>query len=208
MSLTLPEYLNSIARGSTNSTSSSATARLRCKLAVFANFMDDLAGLSCCKRPGSKLAAVVVPPDLTEVIAIGYNGPAAGEDNMVCRGAEAVGSCGCIHAEANAVLKIRVRHRNLVMLAGLTPCEHCAGLIINSRAVSHYLYGAEYRDLEGLARLRRQGIVALPIKQALGDLSGAISAVGLPNGPSGAPGQPEPGPDRGSCPSDQLRGYG
>ena len=98
------------------------TDRLRQRLAVFWRLACDLASLSCCKR--ARVGCVVVPGDMTEVVAIGYNGPPAGEPNDSCRGTE--GSCGCVHAEGNAVSKLR-GGAGLVMVTTTLQCEHCAG---------------------------------------------------------------------------------
>ncbi len=130
--------------------------RLRDKLRVFWRLAADLASLSCCKRMG--VGCVVVLPDLTEVVAIGYNGPPAGMPNDSCRGTQ--GSCGCSHAEGNAVAKMRAGS-DLVMLTTTLQCEHCAGLVVNSRKVAAVVYGQEYRDTAGVAVLRASGLVVV-----------------------------------------------
>lgn len=120
------------------------------KLRVFADLAQSLADLSTCRR--RRVGAVVVDPDLTEVLAIGYNGPPAGVDNGACRAVE--GDCGCVHAEANAVAKLRDRRDGLTLVATMSPCEQCAGLIVNCRRISAVLYGSAYRDGAGAALLR------------------------------------------------------
>lgn len=123
--------------------------------------MDNLAGLSCCKREGSRLGCVIIRADFTEVVAIGYNGPAAGEPNDRCRGADAVGSCGCIHAEANAITKMGRRGYETVLICSLSPCEHCAGLIINTQCIKGVIFNKYYRDVGGIDRLRAAGITTV-----------------------------------------------
>lgn len=110
---------------------------------------------------------MIIPPDLTEVLAIGYNGPASGEDHICCRGPDAVGSCGCIHGEANALIKLKTRRRDLLMITTLSPCEHCAGLIINNRSIRIVIYTSEYRDRSGLDRLQRAEVITIALDSIL-----------------------------------------
>lgn len=163
------KYLLCTSKGLIPSIPSQNVNRLRCKLRVFSKFTEDLSNLSTCRRPNSQIGCVIIPPDMSEVMAIGYNGPAAGEDHMCCRGPEAVGSCGCIHGEANALVKIKTRRRNLIMIVSLSPCEHCAGLIINNRSISVVIYASEYRDRSGLMRLENNGIATISLGRALGE---------------------------------------
>jgi len=124
------------------------------KLQVFTELATSLAHLSRCSR--KQVGAVVVPADLSNVLAIGYNGPPAGEPNDSCRGDE--GSCGCIHSEANALVKLSASSKDLILVTTLSPCEHCAGLILNCGKIISVLYGEEYRDVKGLDLLLRRGI--------------------------------------------------
>lgn len=137
---------------------------MRCKLVPFLKLMYGLAELSTCRRPDSKVGCVIIQPDFSEVVAIGYNGPAAGEGLMACRGPDAVGGCGCIHAEANAVAKLRTRDDGLVCLITKSPCEHCAGMLINTRRIDAVIYSNAYRDLNGVDRLRRAGVLVHPLE--------------------------------------------
>lgn len=67
------------------------------------------------------------------------------------------GDCGCIHAEANALIKAPFRQGPLVMYTTLSPCRDCAKLIINS-AVKTVFYLNAYRDTAGLSLLEKAGI--------------------------------------------------
>ncbi len=128
---------------------------------MFLDFTIGLGQLSTCKR--LKVGAIIIPQEMTEVLSIGYNGPPVGKDNMGCREAS-VGSCGCVHAEANALLKLRGRHYGLVMILTRSPCEHCAGLIINSRCIDAIVYIDEYRDRTGLDLLNSVHITTVPAR--------------------------------------------
>lgn len=129
--------------------------RLITKLSIFWRFTENLAGLSTCQR--LRTSCMILLPDLSEIAAIGYNGPPAGEDNGGCRKEEA-GNCGCIHAEANALVKLSTRERGLLMMTLYSPCEHCAGLLLNGGRVAAVIYEREYRLSRGLEVLRRQGV--------------------------------------------------
>lgn len=114
------------------------------KLRAFVRFAVDLSDLSTCKR--LKVGCVVVTPELTEVLAIGYNGPPSGTSNDSCRGET---PCGCVHAEANALVKLKSAKDHLILITTKSPCEHCAGLILNSRSIESLIYVDDYRDPTG-----------------------------------------------------------
>jgi len=128
--------------------------RYKQKLSVFMRLAEDLASLSRCGR--RRVGAVIVPSDLSGVLSVGYNGPPVGEPNDSCRGGEGV--CGCVHAEASAFVKLATERNGLIMLTTLSPCEHCAGLLLNSGRVSAIVYGEEYRDKRGIELLERRGV--------------------------------------------------
>jgi deoxycytidylate deaminase len=108
----------------------------------------------------------VVTPELSEVLAVGYNGPPRGSPNDACRGGE--GSCGCIHGEANAIAKLSGTRDGLVLLTTTAPCEHCAGLVVNCMRVGYIVYGRAYRDPAGLGVLGAAGVVAVSWRSVSG----------------------------------------
>jgi len=132
------------------------TDRQREKLRVFMQVARELSSLSTCKR--KPCGALLLPPDFSEIIAIGYNGPAAGEPNDSCGGQP---NCGCFHAEENCLVKPR-RHSqtDLTLLVTRAPCVHCVGLILNSRSVARVVWSdPSTKGVEGLELLRRRGIL-------------------------------------------------
>lgn len=129
--------------------------RADCKLAVFTQFARDLAGLSTCKR--LQVACIVFDSAMTKVLAIGYNGQPAGIPHERCTGS--VGACGCIHAEANAIVKLNTSETGLTLYCTTSPCMQCAGLIINCGRISRVLYSSEYRDDNPLTLLKETGII-------------------------------------------------
>lgn len=141
-------------------------ARFERKLYVMANFCDNLAGLSSCRK--RKVGAIIVPTDFSRVMAIGYNGPPAGIGHDKCD-CEMEGGKLCVHAEANSLLKLdsHFKRRGLVMIVSLTPCEACAGLIVNSQEIGLVLCAAtcwpSRTCARGLDLLREAGVPALDL---------------------------------------------
>src|SRR5437899_10399705 len=68
---------------------------------VYMRMAEELAKRSTCAR--TQVGSVIATHDLTQVLGIGYNGNARGLPNE-CDGPEP-GRCGCIHSEANALIK-------------------------------------------------------------------------------------------------------
>jgi deoxycytidylate deaminase len=122
---------------------------------VFIRFAQELASLSTCQR--LLVGCVIIPQELTEVLAIGYNGQPASLPNNGCR-KSTPGNCGCIHAESNALIRLRDRRNGLILITTHSPCEHCAGLIINSGQINTVIYIQKYRDESGLRLLDYTGI--------------------------------------------------
>lgn len=117
-------------------------------------FLNTLAKLSHCKRLHT--AAIIVPDDFSRIDAIGYNGPARGFPNDGCTAMK--GKCGCVHAEANALLKVRSWETNLTMMCLTSPCPVCARLIINSGIIRRVVCDSAYRLSEGKDILLAAGI--------------------------------------------------
>jgi dCMP deaminase len=116
---------------------------------------------STCQR--TKIGCIITSKDFQSVYSYGYNGNAKGFDNK-CDSLEP-GKCGCIHAEANALIKCRVNDPEKVIFNTRYPCKMCAKMIVNSGA-SRVYYFAKYRLDEGLQILARAGIevVYLPLE--------------------------------------------
>ena len=129
----------------------------------------NLAERSTCQR-GTKVGDVITSPDFRSVYAIGYNGNASGLPNQCDRtGPEAVGNCGCLHAEENAVINCDVsRERPKVVFCTHLPCVMCAKRLINLGGVREVYYLNSYRDTTGSSLLFSAGIN--PHKMDPGDL--------------------------------------
>jgi dCMP deaminase len=137
------------------------------KLKAFIKFANQLGDLSTCKR--RRVGAIIFPEDFTEVLAIGYNGPPSGIANNSCKDISA--RCGCVHAEANAIVKLQTHKENLVIYSTVTPCEHCAGLIINTKKIKYCLYSVQYSNDEGLDKLLKAGIETRKLTEIIDDFS-------------------------------------
>lgn len=131
------------------------------KLQAFWGFTAELARLSTCNR--LHVGSCLIRSDFSGIAAVGYNGPPRGIDNAACRNSK--GSCGCIHAEANSLMKLVFPETGLTLLTTLAPCEHCAGLIVNSARVDAVVYGDEYRDPTGLNIIQHSGVMTVQINE-------------------------------------------
>jgi dCMP deaminase len=124
------------------------------KRELFMRFAEQLAVLSTCER--LQVGCVIMNESMTQVLAIGYNGNAKGLPNR-CDDAFAVGGCGCIHAEMNALLKVDGSIPNKILFSSVAPCVQCAKAIINSN-VGTVFYRRTYRDPNGAALLGKASI--------------------------------------------------
>lgn len=125
------------------------------KLCVFMRYAEDLASLAtCCKR---SIGCVIADPDLTEVLAIGFNGRLHGEPNDSCRGAD---PCYCVHAELNACLKLRSTQAGLLLFVTERPCIRCAQAIIQTRQIAKVYLSNRIFDTptDGVSILLARGI--------------------------------------------------
>jgi dCMP deaminase len=122
---------------------------------VYMRMAEELAKRSTCAR--NQVGSVIASSDLTQVLGIGYNGNARGLPNA-CDGTEP-GRCGCIHSEANALIKAGAQTPGKVMFVTVSPCVMCAKMVVNSNVDRVYFRDA-YRDPAGVDVLRRGGVVA------------------------------------------------
>lgn len=106
--------------------------------------------------PRSKVGAIIVTDDNTQVLSVGYNGDQKGGSNHV--ESFEPGCSGFLHAEINALIKcdFNVPKRKKMYLT-LSPCKMCAKAIING-GIDEVHYLNEYRDLSGVTLLKESGI--------------------------------------------------
>lgn len=123
---------------------------------VYMRMAEELAKRSTCTR--NQVGSVIASADLTQVLGIGYNGNARGLANR-CDSAEP-GRCGCIHSEANALIKAGAGEPGKVMFVTVSPCVMCAKMVINSNVARVY-FRTPYRDRAGVETLRAGGVEAV-----------------------------------------------
>lgn len=100
----------------------------------------------------SKVGSLIVTSDNTQVLALGYNGNAAGMSNVPQ--SEEPGCSGLLHAEINALLKLDYNNpKDKIMYLTLSPCEYCAKAIVNS-GIKKVIYKKVYRDKTGIELLK------------------------------------------------------
>lgn len=131
-------------------------SRTQLKMESFVAFADSLRGLSTCKA--QSCATIVFTPSFSEVLAIGYNGPSRGKENDSCTHptkTQELARCGCVHAEANAVAKLRSQG---IMFTTNMPCPHCAGLIANCGMILGVIWREPYWTMTGLDDLAMAGV--------------------------------------------------
>lgn len=117
---------------------------------------------STCSR--ARVGTVIATPDYRKVVAMGYNGNASGLPNRCdVEGAEAVGRCGCLHSEENAVINCDVpRSTEKVVFCTTMPCPMCAKRLANLGGVRRVHYARAYRSEEALAIFEGVGIEVVP----------------------------------------------
>lgn len=112
--------------------------------------------------PRTKVGAVVVTEDNTQVLSIGYNGNHRGGANSV--DSAEPGLSGLIHAEINALVKMDYNNpKRKVMYVTHSPCLACAKLIINAN-IHEVKYLEEYRDTSGIELLKNFGVWATKLE--------------------------------------------
>jgi len=107
---------------------------------------------TCCRL---RVGAVFVDQHNERVLCLGYNGSNSGGLN----GCDSLtpGSCGCIHAEINAISHASESLENSTVYVTTSPCIMCAKSLINSR-VGRIVYLQKYRNSTGVKLLREAGI--------------------------------------------------
>jgi dCMP deaminase len=122
---------------------------------IYMELAHALAARSTCSR--LNVGTVVTSTDYRKVLAIGYNGNAAGLPNKCDR--DDVGNCGCLHSEENAVINCdspRAMEKHVFVTH--LPCVGCAKRLINLGGVRKVYYRTQYRLPEAIALLQSVGI--------------------------------------------------
>lgn len=114
-----------------------------------------LAERSTCHR--LNVGTVITSTDYRKVLAIGYNGNAAGLPNQCDR--HEPGNCGCLHSEENAVINCdSPRFVEKYVFVTHLPCVACAKRLINLGGVKKIFFRNEYRCNESVKLLQSVNI--------------------------------------------------
>lgn len=122
---------------------------------IYMKLAQALAERSTCVR--LNVGTVITSTDYRKVLAIGYNGNAAGLPNRCDR--DEAGNCGCLHSEENAVINCdspRAMEKHVFVTH--LPCIACAKRLINLGGVKKVYYRNAYRSLDSLEVLKTVGI--------------------------------------------------
>jgi len=122
---------------------------------IYLGLAHSLAKRSTCKR--LKVGTVITSSDYRKVLAIGYNGNAAGLAN--CCDSDEPGNCGCLHSEENAIINCDCpRHIDKFVFVTHLPCVLCAKRLINLGNVKKVVYHIDYRKKDSLLLFEKVGI--------------------------------------------------
>lgn len=113
-----------------------------------------IAKRSSCDR--AKVGCVITNTEMTQILAMGYNGNYRGGPNE-CDHPNAAGQCGCIHAEENALIKAPYAPGQLLLFSTTAPCLACAKLILNA-GIKYVFADVPYRDPSGIELLFRNQV--------------------------------------------------
>jgi dCMP deaminase len=126
---------------------------------VMLRFAELLSERATCSR--ARVGAVVTDASMLQVLGIGYNGNARGLANT-CDDPSGIGSCGCLHAELNALLKAPGIVTGKVLFTTTSPCVACAKAAINAN-IARVVFRGRYRELGGVRLLLAAGVVVVQL---------------------------------------------
>lgn len=118
------------------------------------NLAEQLSQRSTCSR--LSVGSVITTEDFRQVLAVGYNGNAAGLPNR-CDHENT--PCGCLHSEDNLVVNC-YSERTIPKIVFVThlPCVMCAKRLINLGGVKKVWYRNEYRTKDSIELFNTVGI--------------------------------------------------
>jgi dCMP deaminase len=128
---------------------------------IYMELARTLSRRSICSR--RNVGCVIVSNDYRRVLSVGYNGNAIGLPNR-CDNPEASGSCGCLHAEENAVISCsEPTSTSKIIFTTVYPCKMCAKRIIQLGGVIKVYYMDDYRNIDAATILEQSGISVLNV---------------------------------------------
>lgn len=128
---------------------------------VYMNFAKAISERSSCHR--LNVGTVITSTDFRKVLAVGYNGNAAGLPNGCDR--DEAGNCGCLHSEENAVINCdSPRFVEKYVFVTHLPCVACAKRLINLGNVKKVFFDTDYRKRDSVEILITTGIQVFKIE--------------------------------------------
>jgi dCMP deaminase len=141
---------------------------------IYLDLADTLAARSTCVR--LNVGTVITSTDYRKVLAIGYNGNAAGLPNTCDRSEP--GNCGCLHSEENAVINCdSPRFIEKHVFVTHLPCVACAKRLINLGGVKKVFYRTDYRVRDSIELLKSVGVEVIHLPQDSSDGSAKANPV-------------------------------
>ena len=124
--------------------------RLRIKLEVFRNILNEITNLSVAST--KKVGCMALKKDFSKISSFGYNGSFSGAEINPSTGTEEdsldPGESGFIHAEVNMIAKFKEHDpENYIILLSLSPCKLCTKILINA-GFKHVYWLEDYRETE------------------------------------------------------------
>lgn len=130
---------------------------------IYMDLAHTLAQRSTCER--MNVGTVITSTDYRKVLAVGYNGNAAGLPNTCDR--HEAGNCGCLHSEENAVINCdSPRSTEKHVFVTHLPCVACAKRLINLGGVKKVFYRTEYRLPDSIEILKSVGIEVVKLEDS------------------------------------------
>lgn len=124
-----------------------------------------------------KVGAVITTPDMRRVLSIGYNGPARGLPHDRCRNTP--GTCGCLHAEDNAIAAVDSTIPDKILFVTHQPCEQCAQRVVQAN-IGKVFYSTTYRSDAGADVLTQLGIEVQQLAISQSNLEQLCLVLGIP----------------------------
>lgn len=114
-----------------------------------------------------KVGCIIIEKDFTRINSIGYNGNYRNGPNE--RDSNESGKSGFIHAELNALLKLKHDPDDQLLICTWTPCSHCAKCIVNS-GIKRCLFISDYKDRQFEHIFRDGGVKYVVVNDLLDTL--------------------------------------
>jgi len=128
---------------------------------VYMDFAKAIASRAACKR--LNVGTVITSTDFRKVLAVGYNGNAAGLPNDCDR--DEAGNCGCLHSEENAAINCdSPRYVEKYVFVTHLPCSMCAKRLINIGNVKKVFFDTDYRKRDSIGLLSAANIELFKIE--------------------------------------------